>query len=130
MNTRLLFAPIVRLLLAAILSSFATLPVLAQSVKPAKKPTLAKTQPQQAQQQQSHKLDPNNLEKDAYRIWLAYYQAQQEGRQHPLPNLKIAPTVDPKEANRAQAVWQQAQLQAKLEAQRQAAGKVQKGQPQ
>jgi YD repeat-containing protein len=58
------------------------------------------------------KLGPDNLAKEAHRIWLAYYQAQQQGKQPPLPVFNVPASVEAKEAQHARAVWQQAQLKA------------------
>jgi RHS repeat-associated protein len=80
----------------------------AQSVQPgqAKKPT--------APAQQSKTLTPENLEKESYQLWLACFQTWKQGKKPDVPNLGIFNSVDPKEAQRAHAVWEQSKLRAFL----------------
>src|SRR5262249_43333494 len=53
-----------------------------------------------------------SFEDQAYRIWLKYYRAEQQGKLQPLPVLTIPESSDAKEADRMQALWKQAQRRA------------------
>jgi hypothetical protein len=113
---RLMARLLISILILQSVSNFFPLTAVAQAVKPtpAKSPTRAKTGPAQNKKPHSLLLNLNrdNLAKEAYRIWLTYYQAQQQGKQPPLPNFNVPKSVETKEAQWAQSVWQQAQLKA------------------
>jgi len=86
-----------------------SLPTLAQSVKPkpAKQGTKTITKAEEVQT-----LTRDNLQKEAYKMWLYWYRAQQQGKSYPPPTLDIPNSLDPKEAQHVRSVWKQAQQQA------------------
>lgn len=75
---------------------------------------LINAQPLQSPSQQGKMLTPENLEKNSYQLWLACFQAWKQGKKPDVPNLGIVDSVDPKEAQRAHAVWEQAKFRAYL----------------
>lgn len=53
----------------------------------------------------------------AYRIWVDWYEAQQQGIKKPVPTLSVL-NADEKETNRLNAIWNKAKLQAQSDLQR------------
>ncbi|KAF0245105.1 MAG: RHS repeat-associated core domain-containing protein, partial [bacterium] len=94
-----------------VISLLGTLPTFAQSVKP------RTNQPTKSQTESALMLTPNNLKKEAYKMWFYWYKAKQQGKAYPQPTLDIPGNLDAKEANQVRAVWQQAQQRAQHDVQ-------------
>jgi RHS repeat-associated protein len=84
-------------------TSFSTQLVFAKEIKAAKK---------EARPQQDKKLTPENIEKEAYRIWLAWYRAHNQGKKLPTPVFNVPASLGNKEADRVLSIWEQAQNKA------------------
>lgn len=89
--------------------------VLAKTAKPSRtKLPKQFSQPlaKPSQTQQIKTLNPNNLEKEAYRIWLDWHQAQKQGKNLAIPQFSVLTSLDKEEANRVLTIWEQAQTKA------------------
>jgi RHS repeat-associated protein len=96
-------------------TSFSTPLVFAKEVKAAKK---------ESKPQQNKKLTPENIEKEAYRIWLAYFRERRQGKELSIPVLNVPPNIDAKEFNRVKSLWEQAQRRAYLAVEQEAIDKL------
>lgn len=89
-----------------------SIPIFCQSTKPKLvEQTKAKSQSTPLT------LTPDNLKKEAYKMWFHWYKAKQQGKVYPQPTLDIPNYLDAKEANKVRMAWQQAQQQAQRDIQ-------------
>jgi hypothetical protein len=56
-----------------------------------------------------------SITEQAYQIWLKWYQAKQQGKDLPIPDLKISSSTNAKEAEQVRKQWIEGQLQAQRE---------------
>ena len=102
-------------LLICIYFGLSTSLAFAQTTKPSRtKLSKQFSQPlaKSSQTQQIKTLNPNNLEKEAYRIWLDWHQAQKQGKNLAIPQFSVPTSLDKEEANRVLTIWEQAQTKA------------------
>lgn len=89
-----------------------SIPTFCQSTKPK---LIEKTRAKS--QSKPLTLTPDNLQKEAYKMWVHWYKAKQQGKAYPQPTLDIPNYLDAKEVSQVRMAWQQAQQQAQRDVQ-------------